>query len=91
MGDASAASSAAVALPTRERRDVFVSYAREDTDFVRDLYARLREAEKTIYVDFSDIPQWSEDWQRDLYAQVDASDTVVVVLSPDSIASSRSC
>jgi WD40 repeat protein len=87
MGDTSASSSAAVAFPTRERRDVFVSYAREDTDFVRDLYARLREAEKTIYVDFSDIPQWSEDWQRDLYAQIDASDTVVVVLSPDSIGS----
>jgi WD40 repeat protein len=76
-----------VATPSRERRDVFISYAREDVDFVRDLHARLRRAGKTIYVDFSDIPQWSEDWQRDLYAQVDASDTVVVVLSPDSISS----
>jgi WD40 repeat protein len=66
---------------------VFVSYAREDADFVRDLQERLRKAGKTIYVDFSDIPRWSEDWQRDLYAQVDASDTVLVVLSPDSIAS----
>jgi WD40 repeat protein len=87
MGDTSASSSAAVALPTREQRDVFVSYAREDTDFVRDLHERLHKAAKTTYIDFSDIPQWSEDWQRDLYAQIDASDTVVVVLSPDSIAS----
>ena len=71
----------------RERRDVFVSYAREDVDFVRRLHDGLVGAGKKLYVDFSDIPDWSEDWQRDLYSEIDASDTVVVVLSPDSIGS----
>ena len=47
----------------------------------------MREAGKTSYVDFSDIPQWSDDWQRELYAQIDASDTVVLVVSSDSMAS----
>ncbi len=69
------------------RRDVFVSYAREDVEFVRRLHNRLQEAGKTSYVDFSDIPQWSDDWQRELYAEIDASDTFVLVISPDSIPS----
>ncbi|HEX8743522.1 MAG TPA: TIR domain-containing protein [Thermoleophilaceae bacterium] len=79
--------SATEGSPRRERRDLFISYARTDTEFVRRLHARLLEAGKKSYVDFSDIPQWSEDWQRDLYAQIDASDTIVVVVSPDSIGS----
>ena len=73
--------------PRRERRDVFVSYAREDVEFVHRLEDRLKAAGKTVYVDYHDIPQWSEDWQRDLYAQIDAADTFVIVLSPDSAGS----
>jgi WD40 repeat protein len=80
-------SAAGAGVPQRERRDVFISYAREDVAFVRRLHERLLEAQKTCYVDFRDIPQWSEDWQRDLYAQIDASNAVAVVVSPDSVAS----
>lgn len=52
---------------------------------MRRLHERLLEAGKKSYVDFSDIPQWSEDWQNDLYTQIDAADTIVLVISPDSI------
>ncbi len=79
--------SAASSPARRAQRDVFVSYAREDIAFVRGLHDRLREAGKTSYIDFSDIPQWSDDWQADLYSQIDSSDSVVLVLSPDSVAS----
>ena len=75
------------AHPRRERRDVFISYAREDVRFVHRLEDRLKAAGKTVYVDYHDVPQWSEDWQRDLYAQIDAADTFVIVLSPDSAGS----
>ena len=81
------AAPAAPATARRERRDVFVSYAREDAAFVQRLHARLLESQKTAYVDFRDIPRWSEDWQLELYAQIEAADTIVVVLSPDSVGS----
>ena len=64
-----------------------MSYAREDQAFVHRLHSRLVAGEKTIYVDFRDIPQWSEDWQEELYTHIDSSDTIVVVLSPASATS----
>jgi WD40 repeat protein len=72
-----------------ERRDVFISYARENAEFVRRLDARLTDSGKETYVDFSDIPPWSEDWQAALYAQIEASDTFVLVVSPESLASAN--
>jgi hypothetical protein len=75
---------APVGIPsaTRERRDVFISYAREDTEFVRRLHERLLESGMTVYVDV-DLPKASDDWQAELYAWIEASNTFVAVLSAD--------
>jgi WD40 repeat protein len=74
-------------VPRHERRDVFISYAREDKAFVDRLRAQLETRAKTAYLDVRDIPEWSENWQAEIYAQIEASDTFVVLLSPHSVKS----
>lgn len=70
--------------PTRP--DVFVSYAREDADFVRRLTAALAERDKSAWVDWQDIPPTAE-WLAEVYAGIEAADAFVAVISPDSLAS----
>ena len=67
--------------------DVFVSYAREDTEFVERLYARLVDSGRTAFVDFRGIPVWSPDWQGELYEAIEGADAFLFVLSPDSLTS----
>ena len=71
----------------RERRDLFISYSRANLEFVRRLHVRLVESGKKVYVDFRDIPTWSDDWQTELFGEIEAADTFVLVLSTDSLAS----
>jgi TIR domain len=68
-------------------RDVFVSYSRKDREFVLKLHEELSARGKDVYVDWEDIPVWSPDWQANLYAAIEAADTFVIVLTPDSLAS----
>jgi hypothetical protein len=63
--------------------NIFISYAREDTAFVRRLNDALKEREKTTWVDWEGIPP-SADWRKEIYAAIEAADTVVFVISPDS-------
>jgi WD40 repeat protein len=70
-----------------ERRDVFISYSRSDKSFVELLHRRLADSGKKVYVDVRDIPKWSEDWQEELYRQIEASDVVVAVLSKAAVGS----
>lgn len=67
--------------------DVFLSYSRRDSDFVRRLYDRLVEREEDVYIDWDDVPSWSPDWQAELYAAIESADTFLLVLSPDSVKS----
>jgi WD40 repeat protein len=67
--------------------DAFICYSRRDRDFVLRLHGALAAAGKEIYVDWEDIPDWSPDYEHELYAGIDASDTFLVVLSPDSLTS----
>src|SRR5436305_4594969 len=66
--------------------DVFVSYSRRDTDFARDLDAFLTEHGKDVWVDWEDIPP-SAVWRADIAAGIEGADSVVFVVSPDSLAS----
>jgi hypothetical protein len=75
------------AAKRHERRDVFISYSREDRAFAELLHRRLVESGKTVYVDVRDIPKWSEDWQEELFRQIDASDMVVAVLTEAAVTS----
>jgi hypothetical protein len=67
--------------------DAFVSYAREDSEFVHRLVDRADAAERSIYADFRDIPVWSPDWQADLDDAIDRSGAFLLVLTPNSLRS----
>lgn len=63
--------------------DVFFSYSRKDSDFVRTIGNALKEKGYEIWVDWEDIPQ-TTDWWHEIQAGLDASDTFAFFLSPSS-------
>ena len=66
--------------------DIFLSYSRRNGEFVRRLHKLLADAGKDIWVDFEDIPL-SSSWWEEIREGIEASDTFVFVLSPDSVSS----
>jgi hypothetical protein len=66
--------------------DVFISYAREDAEFVRRLNDALKARGKETWVDWESILP-SAEWLKEIYAAIEAADTVLFVISPDSVAS----
>lgn len=66
--------------------DVFVSYARADLAFVRDLHGRLVADGRGVWVDFEGIPP-SAAWWQEIQEAIDAAQAVVFVLSPAWMAS----
>ncbi len=69
--------------------DIFISYAREDMDFVQRLVTALTADGRDVWVDFEDIP-FASDWWEEIQTGIDASEALVLVISPDSI-TSRYC
>src|SRR5919199_290489 len=69
--------------------DLFVSYSRKDKEFVRRLVDGLGEIEKDVWVDWEDIAP-TADWQAEIDAGIDASDSFAFVITPDSL-TSRVC
>ena len=65
---------------------VFISYSRKDLAFVERLDAALRERGVEPLIDRSEIYAF-EDWWKRIQGLVSQADTVVFVLSPDSVAS----
>ncbi|MEO0983876.1 MAG: toll/interleukin-1 receptor domain-containing protein [Pseudomonadota bacterium] len=65
---------------------VFVSYSRADTAFALDMVAGLQACGFEAYIDQEDIAP-GEPWEQRLSGLIEAADTVVYVLSPDSIVS----
>ncbi len=66
--------------------DVFISYAREDKAFVRRLHSALASKNLDAWVDWEDIPA-TADFMQEIFAAIEAADTVVLILSPDWAAS----
>ena len=66
--------------------DVFLSYAREDADFVRTLDAALQAHGKDVWVDWADILP-SADWRTKVHGGIEAAKVFAAVLSPDFLAS----
>src|SRR5947207_2965067 len=67
-------------------QEVFISYSRKDTDFVRRLNEALKSRGREAWVDWEDIRP-TEEWMQAIYAAIEGADTFVFVLTPDSVAS----
>ncbi len=66
--------------------DIFVSYAREDKNFVHDLHDAIEEHDREVWVDWQDIPPTAE-WFEEIKSAIDSSDTFVFIITPDSLSS----
>jgi WD40 repeat protein len=66
--------------------DVFVSYARADRAFVRQLHEALRDANRDPWIDWEDIPP-SAEWLNEIFLGIEGSDTFLFVVSPESVVS----
>jgi len=64
----------------------FISYSRKDTPVVRRLHDALVAQALETWVDWEGIPP-ADDWLRKIHAAIESADSVVFVLSPDSLSS----
>lgn len=72
--------------PDRVDHDIFISYSRRDQEFVRQLYAALKQANRTVWVDWVNIPAIAE-WRPEILTNIEAGHNFVFVLSPHSLKS----
>ena len=66
--------------------DIFISYAREDRDFVHRLDESLKSRGRETWVDWEGIRP-TEEFMQAIYGAIEGADTFVFVLTPDSVAS----
>lgn len=69
-----------------QNNDVFISYSRKDKAFVESLDAAFRKIGRDPWVDWDDIHK-GEDWWISIKRGIEAADTFLFVVSPDSVAS----
>ncbi len=72
--------------PADQQTGPFISYSRKDQALVRRLSDALNARGRNPWVDLEDILPTAE-WIREIRAGIDAAPAVIVVVSPDSIAS----
>ena len=65
---------------------VFISYSRKDIGFVRKLAGDLEKAGYDVWWDLTDL-RGGDDWPRVIPAAIQASQTMIIVLSPNSAVS----
>ena len=70
--------------PPESSLDVFISYSRSDSDFVRKLNEALQMQGKTTWFDQESIPSGS-DYQQELYRGIQMCDNFLFVISPQSV------
>jgi WD40 repeat protein len=66
--------------------DIFISYSRRNTDFVKRFHQALDEAGRTVWVDWEGIAL-TADWRAEIELAIESADNFLFVLSPDSIVS----
>ena len=64
--------------------DVFISYSRKDTDFVRRIFDDLNARGREAWVDWQGI-DYSTKWWEEICAGIEGADNFVLILSPDSL------
>jgi hypothetical protein len=70
----------------RASAKVFISYSRKDTDFANRIEAALKACGFEVFIDRHEITALEEWWKR-IETLIAQADTIVFVLSPDSLAS----
>lgn len=68
------------------KTNVFISYSRRDAEMANRLHAGLDALALNSYLDTHDIAA-GEDWKARLGGLIESADTMVFLISPDSIAS----
>ncbi len=66
--------------------DIFISYSRKDSDFMRRLHEALTTHQRDIWVDWEDIPL-SADWWKEICAGIEAAESFMFIISPDGVRS----
>jgi WD40 repeat protein len=66
--------------------EIFISYSRVNSDFVRKLVDHLEGLDRSLWVDWESIP-WTADWWAEIRKGIETSDNFVFVLSPASLSS----
>ena len=66
--------------------DVFISYSRKDIEFAQRIHQELEARDRDPWVDWQDIPPTAE-WLDEVYAGIQAADTYLFIISPDSVVS----
>jgi WD40 repeat protein len=66
--------------------EVFISYARTDQGFARDLNAALEKSQRETWMDWRSIPD-SAQWRTEIFAAIEAADNFLFLVSPDSLRS----
>ena len=60
--------------------DIFISYSRRNTAFVRQLYTALTDEALAVWVDWEGIPP-SAEWLKEIHQAIDEVDNIVFVVS----------
>lgn len=69
-----------------QRSDIFISYSRKDSEFVRRLEKALESRGREAWVDWEGIRP-TEEFMQAIYRAIEGTDTFVFVISPDSVGS----
>jgi hypothetical protein len=64
--------------------DVFISYARTDQGFARDLNNALQKLQRDTWIDWRSIPD-SAQWRAEIFAAIEAADNFLFIISPNSL------
>ncbi|WP_219904333.1 tetratricopeptide repeat protein [Stenomitos frigidus] len=77
-----------ISSSSRDRvdHDVFISYSRRDSEFARHLLTRLKGENRDAWVDWQAIEAAEDFWQA-IEVGIEAANTFVFILSPDSVTS----
>lgn len=86
MGGPAVTAEDSAAPKAEDKLKVFISYSRKDKAFTRQLVLALEARGLAVTIDERDLPTL-EDWRRELLHFIRAADTVVFVVTPNSIAS----
>jgi formylglycine-generating enzyme required for sulfatase activity len=66
--------------------DVFISYSRKDSDFVRRLTNALSRSGRDVWVDWQDIPR-GVNWLNEIFTGIEHADTFLIIVSRYSLTS----